>query len=97
MVTYDMCVDYDELCTVEDKLKKIEYDLSNSTEQMVRAIQVSQEFLAGMQFEKAKRTTAACVEVTQKAGNNIRNAIEYIAKLKTALEDYSNCSYDGGT
>ena len=36
---YDMCVDYDILCGVEDKLQKIEYDLNNSADQMVKAIE----------------------------------------------------------
>ena len=93
--SYDMCVDYDVLCDIEVKLEKIEYDLNNSTDQMVKAIQVSQSFLAGNQFEKAKRTTATCVEMTRRTGNNIRSAMEYIEKLKTAMDDYGKCGYSG--
>lgn len=92
---YDMFVDYDILCIVEDKLQKIENDLINSTDQMVKSIQSSQDFLAGNQFEKAKRTIVSCVEVTRKTGNNIKHAMEYIAELKNALEEYGNCSYNG--
>ncbi len=93
--SYDMCVDYDVLCDVEDKLQKIEYDLNNSTDQMIRAIQTSQDFLAGNQFEKAKVATASCVEVTRRTGNNIRHAMEYIKKLKAAVDDYGKCGYNG--
>lgn len=92
---YDMSVDYDTLCKIEDKLQKIEYDLNGSTEKMVAAIQISQDFLAGNQFEKAKSTTMSCVELTGKTGTNIKYARDYISKLRTALEEYSRCGYTG--
>lgn len=92
---YDMCVDYDILCGVEDKLQNIEYDLNNSAIQMVKAIQVSQDFLAGNQFEKAKRTTFLCIESTRRTGSNIRHAMDYITKLKSALDEYGKCGYSG--
>lgn len=95
--SYDMCVEYDVLCEMEDKLQKIEYDLNNSADQMVKAIQVSQDFLAGNQFEKAKRTTSACVEVTKRTGNNIKRAMDYLEKLKASLEEYGKCGYSGET
>lgn len=93
--SYDMCVDYDTLCTIKDKLEKISYDLNNSTNKMVDAIRVSQNFLAGNQFEKAKRTTDSCVKITQRTEKNIKSAIEYIDKLISVLEDYSKLGYDG--
>lgn len=93
--SYDMCVDYDTLCTIKDKLEKISYDLNNSTNKMVDAIRVSQNFLAGNQFEKAKRTTDSCVKITQRTKKNIKSAIEYIDKLISVLEDYSKLGYDG--
>ena len=93
--TYDIYVDYDTLCVLQYKLELITHDLTNSTEQMTRAIQNSQEFLAGYQFEKAKRTTMACVNLTAKTGNNIRHAMEYLEKLKGVLEEYGRCAYSG--
>lgn len=93
--TYDICVDYDTLCEFQYKLELITHDLTNSTEQMTRAIQNSQEFLAGYQFEKAKRTTMACVNLTAKTSNNIRHAMEYLEKLKAVLEEYGRCAYSG--
>lgn len=92
---YDICVDYDTLCELQYKLELITHDLTNSTEQMTRAIQNSQEFLAGYQFEKAKRTTMACVNLTAKTDNNIRHAMEYLEKLKAVLEEYGRCTYSG--
>ena len=29
MAGYDMCVDYDKLCTIEDKLQNVEYYITN--------------------------------------------------------------------
>ncbi len=92
---YDICVDYDTLCELQYKLELITHDLTNSTEQMTRAIQNSQEFLAGYQFEKAKRTTMTCVGLTEKTANNIRHAMEYLEKLKAILEEYGRCMYSG--
>lgn len=94
-MTYDICVDYDVLCEIQYKLELITHDLTNSTEQMTRAIQSSQEFLAGYQFEKAKNTTVTCVNLTAKTGNNIRHAMEYLEKLKVVLEEYGRCKYSG--
>ena len=91
---YDMCVDYVILCGVEDKLQKIEYDLNNSADQMVKAIEESQNFLEGYQFEEVKKITASCVEITRKTGTNITHAMEYLGKLKTALEEYGRCGYN---
>lgn len=95
MPGYDMCVDYDTLCMIEDKLQKIEYDLTNSTQKMVEAIQRSQDFLAGNQFEKAKNTTMSCVEISRKTETNLEYAKKYIGNLRTALEEYGRCCYSG--
>lgn len=88
-----MCVDYDTLCTIENKLQKIEFDLTNSTQKMVEAIQRSQDFLNGNQFEKAKNTTMNCVEVSKKTETNIKYAKKYIGDLRMALEEYGRCVY----
>ena len=92
-LNYDMCIDYDTLHILKDKLKKIDYDLNNSTKQMQIAIQNSQEFLSGNQFEKAKKTTLNCIELTEKTSSNITHAMEYIDKLMSALDEYDACRY----
>lgn len=93
--SYDICVDYNTLCTVEDKLQRISYDLTESTQKMVEFIQKSQGFLAGNQFEKAKATTIDCTNLTARTSTNIGHAQDYIVKLRTALEEYSRCGYTG--
>ena len=90
---YDMCVDYGILCGIEERLEKIENDLNNSTDQMAKSIEASQGFLAGNQFEKAKKATAACMIIAGKTETNIRFAREYIKGLKTAIEEYGRCGY----
>lgn len=92
---YDMSVNGETLCIIEDKLHKIEYDLNTSAQRMVDAIQRSQDFLSGNQFEKVKGITINCVELTQKTGVNIRYAQDYIRELRFALEEYSKCDYKG--
>lgn len=93
MAGYDMCVDYDTLCAIEEKLQKIEYDLNSSTKKMTDSIQRSQDFLAGKQFEKARNTTMSCVEVSRKTEMNLEYARKYIGELRMALEEYGRCSY----
>lgn len=93
MYEYDICVDYDVLCDIEDKLDKIEHDVEASTEKMVGAINRSQDFLAGHQFEKAKNTTMKCTEITRKTQINIKFAKDYISKLRGLIEDYSRGAY----
>lgn len=91
---YDMCIDLAALCTIEDNLRCIGVNLSESTERMLHAIQSAQGFLAGQQFEKAQRTTMSCIDVTAKASNNIKNLLDYIAQLKELVAAYSNCRYE---
>ena len=91
--SYDIYVDYNTLCTIEDKLQKIGYDLTESTQKMMESIQRSQDFLAGNQFEKAKAVTANCTALTAQTSTNIKHAQDYIGKLRTALEEYSKCGY----
>lgn len=93
---YDMNVDSDTLRIIEDKLKKINNALSESTNNMLYALQApSQGFLAGHQFEKAKKATMDCIDVTGNAVNNLNNAINYIASLRNIIEKYSMCGYGG--
>ena len=93
--SYEVCVDYDTLCALEERLNKIIFDLMESTGQMSRAIQVSQEFLSGNQFEKAKNTTSECLKITETTSENIRNAMKYLETLRSLLDEYGRLAYSG--
>ena len=95
MGDYDICVEYDTLCDISDKLKKIEYDIDKSTDRMKAAIQRAQDFLAGNQFEKAKNTTMSCVEITNRTQINLKKAENFIEKLREIVEEYGKCTYSG--
>lgn len=97
MAGYDMCVDYEELCLIEEKLTIVEQNLNGSTLKMIDAVQRSQGFLAGNQFEKARETTQKCTELTRKTQANIRYAVEFVDQLKNILDEYSSCGYKGDT
>lgn len=94
MSSYDMYVNYDILCDIDGKLKNIEYDVGESTRMMVDAIQRSQDYLAGNQFEKAKAVTAKCNSITQKTQINIAYAREYIRNLQEVVEEYDRLGYE---
>ena len=91
---YDMCIDLDALHAIEDKLQHIGANLNDATEQMILALQTSQDFLAGQQYEKAQKTTLSCIDITAKTTNNIRNALTYLAQLEEKLETYNRCKYE---
>lgn len=93
---YDINVRYDVLCTIKDKLIYIDHDLESSVSQMKNGLIQSEAFLAGNQFEKAKKTTNACIDITNKTRNNISHAAEYIEDLKKILDEYSKCTYSEG-
>ncbi|WP_026509135.1 MULTISPECIES: hypothetical protein [unclassified Butyrivibrio] len=95
MAGYDMDVNYDTLCSVEEKLEKIQFDLDNSTQKMADAIQRSQDFLAGNQYEKAKSITTRSIELTKRTHDNIGNARKYIGDLRMIMEEYGRCGYPG--
>ena len=92
---FDIDVDYDTLCRLEEKLQYISHDLTESTERMSQAIQRSQDFLAGNQFEKAKNTTMTCIRNANRTNVNLNNARKYLGDLKSLLEEYGRCTYDG--
>ncbi len=93
---YDVCVDFDALCAIEEKLKSIGVNLAGAIEEMLLALQTSQGFLAGRQFEKAQKTTMGCINITAKTNNNIRNALAYIDQLQELLRTYDTCRYEEG-
>lgn len=92
--TYDVCVDYDALCKMEDNLLMIQHDLSESTERMKTAIAQSQNFLAGNQFEKAKNTTLMCAAMSETTLRNIDKAKNYLSELRMALDLYARGEYE---
>ena len=92
----DMVNSVDALDAIEDKLRNIGSDLNESTQKMLIALQASQGFLEGNQFHKAKMTTMNCIEISSRTMNNIQNARQNIAKLRTVLEQYLRCEYSGG-
>lgn len=92
---FDICVDYDTLFELHHKLELIMNDLGDSANQMTVALQKSEGFLSGHQFEKAKQTTATCVNLTIKSSTNIRYAMKYLEKLMDVLGNYEQCVYRG--
>ena len=93
---YDMCVDNETLGTMMDKLTKIDTELSEATRKMANALQESQNFLAGNQFEKARSLTVRTVEIASNTSGNINNAINFLKQLREYIICYSSCQYKGG-
>ena len=91
---YDMCVDLDALQSIEEKLKRIGTSINDATEQMILALQTSQDFLAGQQYEKAQKTTLSCIDIAAQTTNNIRNAVAYLVQLEELLDAYNRCKYE---
>lgn len=90
---FDMCIDYETLCEIEQKLNNINKNLSVSADSMLYALRNCDDFLSGHQFEKARETTILCTEVSKKTSDNISEVLIYISKLKECLEFYSGCGY----
>ncbi len=93
---YDMCVDCQTLETMMDKLTKIDTELSEATKKMATALQESQNFLAGNQFEKARSLTVRTVEIASNISGNINHASSFLKQLNEYTIQYSSCQYKGG-
>ena len=93
---YDMCVDCQTLEVLMDKLIKIDTELSEATRKMADALQESQNFLAGRQFEKARDITIRTVEISSNTSGNINHAISFLKHLKEYTSQYAACQYKGG-
>ena len=95
MINYDMCVDYDVLCGVEEKLHLIQHNLENLSSQMENSINRAQGFLAGVQYERAKNITEKSVKDTAKMERNIEYAMKYLLDLMSKIDEYSTCKFEG--
>ena len=93
---YDMYVDDQTLEQLKLTLKRISSELAEATRKMLDALQVSQDFLSGNQFEKATALTLQTVETASLTLQNIDNAITYLQGLGDHLNDYTACKYTGG-
>ena len=94
MSIYDMCVDYDILCDAKEKLHIIQHDLDNISMQMENSIDIAQEYLAGVQYEKAKQITVSCTKNTTNAEKNIEYAMKYLVDLMGKMDEYSRCKFE---
>lgn len=94
--TFDMCVDNPTLETLMDKLMIIDTELSDATKKMTDALQESQNFLAGQQYEKARTITIQTVKIAANTSRNINHAITFLKQLKEYTSDYASCQYKGG-
>ena len=93
---YDMCVDCQTLETMMDKLTKIDTELSEATKKMATALQESQNFLAGNQFEKARSLTVRTVEIASNISGDINHASSFLKQLNEYTIQYTSCQYKGG-
>lgn len=95
MTSYDMCVEFDVLCDLDEKLHLIKHNLENIRTQMDNSINRAQDYLAGEQYEKAKRITETCVKDTTKTEGNIEYAMKYLSELMAKMEEYNSCKFEG--
>lgn len=91
--TYDIDVDYEELCEIERKLNAIYQNLKNGRNLMSSNIQKCEGFLSGNQFNIAKEKTKICTDLTSKTANNIATIIAYISELKECVLEYNESRY----
>lgn len=94
--SFDMCIDLQTVVQISEKLKQIGSQLSDATKKMVDALQDSQGFLAGKQYEKARSLTLKTVETSTVTATNINNALRYLSDLEEHVNNYSTCKYMGG-
>lgn len=95
MINYDMCVDYDVLCDAEEKLHLIQHNIENISSQMENSINRAQEYLAGVQYEKAKSITEKSIKDTAQIGKNLEYAMKYLLDLMSKIDEYSTCKFEG--
>ena len=79
-----------------DKINRISDNMEISIRQMRAAINESQNFLSGQQFEKAKDITTKTVENSRRCCSDLTHTTEYLERLRTALMEYRSCIYSGG-
>ncbi len=94
-IEFDMCVDSEELNQIKGKLRKLRIDIHQNIFEMLNVLNESDGYLEGRQYEKAKANTLNSIAFTQRAIDNIINAVEYLDELESVLQDYYKYSYSG--
>lgn len=94
MNNYDVNVDFETLCKMEEDLKRIRINLKLSADTMNESIGKSEQLLSGKQYERAKEITGECIEIAQKDIVVIQELISHIQTIKRILNEYMDCAYE---
>lgn len=93
MANYDIDVEYDELCRVDEKLSSIEKRIHNSLTDMINTVNSNNEYLSGQQYNKMRNTTDSYRKQAMSSINEIECTRDYIQELKAVIQEYSKCIY----
>ena len=90
MDMYNDTVVMDEMRSRLQSIRKLlEYGSAN----MLNQLKKSEEFLEGMQYDKAVYETTNAIQLTNVAIANIANVEKFLSELSAILNEYEKCEF----
>ncbi len=95
MNKYDMNVDYSVLEEIEGKIKNVSERMNETVNGMITSLNYSQNYLSGLQFERAREVTELCINQTKENQLRMCSSAIYLRQLKDLIQEYNRCKYVG--
>ena len=89
----DMCNDTAVMDEMRSKLQSIRKLLEYGSANMLNQLRKSEEFLEGMQYDKAVYETTNAIQLTNVAVENIKNIEKFLIELSEILNEYEKYTF----
>ena len=89
----DMCNDTIVMDEMRSRLQQIRKLLEAGSQNMLNQLRKSEEFLEGLQYDKAVYETTNAIQLTNVAIANIANVEKFLSELSAILNEYEKCTF----
>ena len=89
----DMCNDTAVMDEMRSRLHQIRKILESGSQNMLNQLRKSEEFLEGLQYDKAVYETTNAIQLTNVAIANIANVEKFLSELSAILNEYEKCGF----
>ena len=89
----DMYNDTTVMDEMRSRLQQIRKLLEAGSQNMLNQLRKSEEFLEGLQYDKAVYETTNAIQLTNVAIANIANVEKFLSELSAILNEYEKCAF----
>lgn len=88
---------YNDTVVMDEMRARLQYIrklLEQGSSDMLHQLRRSEEFLEGMQYDKAVYETTNAIQLTNVAVENIKNVEKFLIELSEILNEYEKCTFN---